>query len=99
MAGQVEFPTKDKKLLLEDERYATRFTSSKRGYCKLSWTSSEGIQMYNKWMEKVDRLRGEKKKTGKILEAYLRAKFEEEKPRKKKKAVKGGDRAYSPNAE
>ena len=78
-------PTKDKEKLANDEMYAARFTSSKRGFSKLPWTK-EGILMYNKWMKKIKLLR-DLPETGKKLEACIMSKFEASNPNKKKRNI------------
>ena len=75
-------PTKDKEKLANDEMYAARFSSSKRGFSKLPWTK-EGILMYNEWMKKIKLLR-DRPETGKKLEACILSKFEASNPNKKR---------------
>ena len=81
--NHVLHPTNDKNLLATDPLYATKFTDSKRGYCKLPWTT-EGIELYNTLVEKVGRRRSNWL-TGVALESVLKKEFTEKKKNKKRK--------------
>ena len=76
-------PTNDKNVLATDPLYATKFTDSKRGYCKLPWTT-EGIELYNALVEKVGTKRSNRL-TGVALESVLKKEFTEKKKNKKRK--------------
>jgi len=59
-------PTKSRSALNSGELYATKYTSSMRGYSKLSW-KQEGIEEFNRWIRDIVELRKEAK-TGRLLE-------------------------------
>ena len=81
--NHVLHPTNDKNMLATDPLYETKFTDSKRGYCKLPWTT-EGIELYNTLVEKVGRKRSNRL-TGVALESVLKKEFTEKKKNKKRK--------------
>ena len=82
--NQVIYPTKDRKLLNRDEKYTTKYTSSTKGFCKLSW-AGDGVEEYNKWVTRVIKLR-EETRTGKLLEAKVKETIEgRSKKRKRRK--------------
>jgi hypothetical protein len=72
--NQVKFPRYKLKDLTKEEKYMAQFTSSLKGNAKLSW-SGEGIRQYNEWMDKVEWLRGRKKK-GVDTERFMLEKLE-----------------------
>ena len=67
--NQHQHPTRDKRLLKRDPLYATKYTSSVRGYCKLPW-SSTGIKVFNDQISKIGKLRAAQR-TGIQLEARI----------------------------
>lgn len=93
--NQVLYPTTNKNVIATDPKYATKFTSSKRGYCKLPW-SSDGIELYNSLVAKVEKLRSNSR-TGFVLESLIKTDFATKKKSKRRKlevietrAVMGG---------
>ncbi|CAJ1968485.1 unnamed protein product [Cylindrotheca closterium] len=81
-------PTTDKKRLAGDEKYATRFSSSRRGYTKLPW-GKEVVEILTQLEQKIELLR-KVERTGTKLEGQVLADFEETKSlrsRRKKQLV------------
>src|SRR5210317_2404502 len=62
-------PTKSRRDLNNKEEYKKKYTSSTKGYSKLSW-GQDGVAEFNKWIDEVVRLRGATR-TGKLLEARV----------------------------
>src|SRR6056300_1531475 len=62
-------PTKSRRDLNNKEEYKTKYTSSTKGYSKLSW-GQDGVAEFNKWIDEVVMLRGATR-TGKLLEARV----------------------------
>ena len=83
--SQVLHPTKDKNVLATDPLYATKYTSSKRGYCKLPW-ASEGIELFNDLVAKIEKLRTQPK-TGLELETVLKEELHGNKKSRRKRKV------------
>ena len=83
--NQVLVPTKDKNELAGNPIYATKYTSSKRGYCKLPW-ASEGIGLYNTLVAKIERLRA-RPRTGLELESVLKKGLKTKKSKSRKRKV------------
>lgn len=81
--NQVLTPTKDKNELNNNPMYSTKYTSSKRGYCKLPW-AKEGIELFNELVSKIETLRAQSR-TGKGLEAILKNDMNEKKKSRRKR--------------
>ena len=81
--NQVLTPTKDKNELATNPIYAAKYTTSRRGYCKLPW-ASEGIELFNSLVAKIEKLRSQPK-TGLQLEGVLKKELNQKKKRRRKR--------------
>ena len=81
--NQVLHPTKDKNELASNPIYASKYTSSKRGYCKLPW-ASESIALFNSLVAKIVKLRAQGH-TGLQLKALVKKELGEGKKKKRKR--------------